>query len=229
MPVTKQLLDHFRVVIMELKSHAPFTFIGALSSLLLMIIVVVRSIPAETFKPMFTGLHSLHVILSAMVTTALYYKYKKNIFHTLLVGIFGSIGITTLSDIIFPHHGANFIMWITGAASHHHHHIHIEVIDHWYIIIPSAVVGLIIGIKLPYTKIPHAGHVLLSTWASLFYILGHTSIGFEWLPRLPLVIVLLFIAVWIPCCISDIVFPMLFIRKKSHESHPHKEDVKTLN
>jgi hypothetical protein len=52
---------------------------------------------------------------------------------------------------------------------------------------------------------------LLSTWASLFYFTAFGTAA--WLPLLPLILVFLFISVWIPCCLSDIVFPLLFVRQ----------------
>jgi hypothetical protein len=54
----------------------------------------------------------------------------------------------------------------------------------------------------------------LSTRASLFYL---TAFGAtDWLPLLPLVFVVLFFAVWVPCCTSDIVFPLLFRKGPQH-------------
>jgi hypothetical protein len=71
-----------------------------------------------------------------------------------------------------------------------------------------------IGLLAPGTRPPHAGHALVSTWASLFYL---TAYGVtDWLPLLPLVLVVLFFAVWIPCCTSDIVFPLLFRTGPGH-------------
>jgi len=66
----------------------------------------------------------------------------------------------------------------------------------------------------PATKFPHTGHVLISTWASLFHIF--MALGHE-LDMIMMVSIsmFLFLAVWIPCCLSDIVFPMLFITKMS--------------
>ena len=65
----------------------------------------------------------------------------------------------------------------------------------------------------PKTKFPHAGHVLLSTWASLFHII--MALGTTISPLLVMIIFLfLFISVLIPCCLSDIILPMLFIKNK---------------
>jgi dolichyl-phosphate-mannose--protein O-mannosyl transferase len=89
----------------------------------------------------------------------------------------------------------------------------------------AAAIGIAIGYRKQFTKFPHSGHVLLSTWASLFYF---TAFGTAtWLPLLPLIFVFLFIAVWIPCCMSDIVFPLLFVRRVAsgqdlaYTSHGH--------
>ena len=47
------------------------------------------------------------------------------------------------------------------------------------------------------------------------------------------VFVTLFIAIWVPCCVSDIVFPLLFVRSDieleracpnhRYHSHPHSD------
>jgi len=75
-----------------------------------------------------------------------------------------------------------------------------------------ALVGIAIGYWKPTTRFPHYGHVLLSTWASLFYF---TAFGIaRWIPLLHFVFLFLLLAVLIPCCLSDIVFPLLFTRKR---------------
>ena len=74
--------------------------------------------------------------------------------------------------------------------------------------------GIIIAYLNPATKFPHAGHVLISTWASLFHILmakGHDISFFSY----AVIFVFLFLAVWLPCCISDIVFPLLFVKEEN--------------
>lgn len=99
-------------------------------------------------------------------------------------------------------------------------HAHIGFIEGWYIVIPAAIAGVLIAFFKPKTKFPHAGHVLLSTWASSFHMLmamgGNVSVlkmigsfGF------------LFLAVWIPCCFSDIVFPLLFVKSGAEIPHHH--------
>ena len=79
--------------------------------------------------------------------------------------------------------------------------------------------GITIACRWPRTRFPHAGHVLLSTWASLF----HISMALHETPdaaAMALIGFFLFLAVWIPCCTSDIVFPLLFA-KEDRPRVPH--------
>jgi hypothetical protein len=34
------------------------------------------------------------------------------------------------------------------------------------------------------------------------------------MPMLPYIFVFLFLAVWLPCCVSDIVYPLLWVREE---------------
>ncbi len=78
---------------------------------------------------------------------------------------------------------------------------------------PLALLGVAIAYYNPRTKFPHAGHVLLSTWASLFHILMASS-GSVRLTLVLVIFVFLFIAVLIPCCLSDIIFPLLIVKRR---------------
>ena len=88
--------------------------------------------------------------------------------------------------------------------------------EQWYIVNPAAILGVIIAYFIPRTKFPHAAHILISTWASSSYLLmGAPQIDF---PRALGLLIVLFVAVWLPCCISDIVFPSLLV--KPHSTPP---------
>ena len=89
--------------------------------------------------------------------------------------------------------------------------IHLGFIEDWYLVNPAALLGVLIAYLWPRTKFPHAGHVLISTWASSFHVLMNTHR--ELTPAMFLgIFIVLFIAVWLPCCVSDIIFPLLFVR-----------------
>lgn len=199
----------------ELRRHAPFTALGALTGIIIMVIIVFGNIPTQISQTAFYTLHPIHVVLSALVTTAMYTKYKKaKIWAAVLIGWTGSIGIATMSDVLVPYMG--------GTLLHIDMDFHVPFvetsripvigIEKWIVVNGAALLGIAIGYWKQTTKIPHFGHVLLSTWASLFYF---TSFGTaNWLPLLPFVFLFLFLAVWIPCCLSDIVYPLLFIKKQ---------------
>ncbi len=96
--------------------------------------------------------------------------------------------------------------------------LHLGFIEDWYVVNPAALLGIIIAYFWPRTTFPHAGHVLVSTWASSFHVLMNTR-GELTAMMLVGAFVVLFIAVWLPCCISDIIFPLLFV--KSAPLHVH--------
>lgn len=194
-----------RLIASELKEHVPFTVFGAITGIALIVIIVLADVPSTISRSLFFTLHPLHVVLSAIVSTAMYRKYgSRRVWAVLLVGYLGSVVIATLSDVLIPYLGGTLL----GLE------IELEVpfIDEWWLINPAALIGIAIGYLRPATKFPHYGHVLLSTWASLFYF---TSFGVaHWFPVLHFVFLFLFLSVWLPCCISDIVVPLLFTGKK---------------
>jgi hypothetical protein len=85
-------------------------------------------------------------------------------------------------------------------------------IEKWWLVNPLAFLGITLAYFRPTTKISHAGHVLISTWASLFHIIMALEGKMDWMVFV-VVFIFLFLAVWIPCCTSDIVFPLLFVGK----------------
>ena len=98
--------------------------------------------------------------------------------------------------------------------------LHLGFIEDWYLVNPAALLGIAIAYFWPRTKFPHAGHVLISTWASSFHVLMNTHRELT-LVMLVGVFVVLFIAVWLPCCVSDIVFPLLFVKSQAGSLHAH--------
>jgi hypothetical protein len=195
----------------ELKRHAPFTAFGALTGIIIMSIIVFAHVPSGISHTIFYTLHPIHVVLSALVTTAMYMKYRRGkIWVAILMGYTGSIGIATISDAVIPYLGGALLNVQMG--------FHVPFIEKWWLVNPLALLGIAIGCWKHTTKIPHAGHVLLSTWASLFYLMAFGAVN--WIPLLPFVFLFLFLAVWIPCCTSDIVYPLLFIGKERGSSLP---------
>ena len=199
----------------ELKRHVPFTMFGAITGIIVMIIIVFFHTPREISNAIFYTLHPLHVVLSALATISMYKLHGRGkLWKAIIIGYTGSIGIATLSDAVIPYLGGSLLN-----VPMEFHVPFIETakmpfigIAKWKIVNSAAVLGIAIGYLKPNTRFPHFGHVLLSTWASLF---AFTAFGVaNWITLLPFVLLFLFLAVWIPCCVSDIVFPLLFVREK---------------
>jgi len=196
-------------IIKELKIHSPFTSFGVFTGIAIMALILVLDLPRSFSENAFWTLHPLHVLVSAWVTTGIFCLNSGSKFrfgYIILIGYVGSIGIGTLSDCIIPYVGELLLN-----MPHAHHHI--GFIEKWWLINPLALVGILLGILIPSTKFPHTIHVLLSTWASLFHISMATQTRFDAV-ELVLISVFLFLAVLIPCCMSDIVFPLCFIKNK---------------
>lgn len=272
-----QLAKRMKNIVKQLKVHAPFTFFGAVVGLACMLIF--KDANHGTSENLFKVFHPLHVVLSAMVTAALFNigERKKHFLAVLLIGYFGSIGVATLSDSVIPFIGESVLGVTVPTHSHSHthhehegiecdidhatetaanethteehaahedhtaiantdhdheqeaiaqevpkhsllHRLHLGFIEEWYAVTPAALLGVFIAYFLPHTKFPHAAHVLISTWASSAHILMNTHREFDTMLIVGMLVVL-FLAVWLPCCISDIVFPMLFIDDAELEKH----------
>ena len=195
-------------ILIELKKHAPFTAFGAVTGiaiLLIMIFVKILFRVSEISSIIFYILHPIHIVLSAIVTTALYKLHSErfNFIWGILIGYVGSIGIATLSDSIIPYLG-ELMLDLPNKG------VHIGFIEKAWLTNPAAFLGIAIAFLRPVTKFPHSGHVLISTWASLFHIIMALGQTIDLITILA-VFVFLFLAVWVPCCLSDIIFPLLFV------------------
>jgi hypothetical protein len=209
-------MANFLGILKELKHHAPFTLLGAATGII--IIFFFGDISSKASLNIFYTLHPIHVVLSALVTSSMYklhtcerfrgrcLKGKCNFLVLVFVGYIGSIGIATLSDSVIPYLGEALL-------DMPEREIHLGFIEKWWLVNPLALAGIALAYFRPSTKVPHSGHVLLSTWASLFHIImaGASETGWVFYAT---VLVFLFLAIWIPCCVSDIVFPLLFVKEK---------------
>jgi hypothetical protein len=247
-------------ILVELKGHAPFTVLGALLGIFFVVLfrsigVVEGRTLFSVFHPAHVVLSAMVTASMFKVHTG-----KRRIFLVVLVGYFGSVGIATLSDVVIPHLGTRILgLDIPSHAELHGHSsgleggeaiagdvrskesdseqaeenghgIHLGFIEEWYIVNPAAFLGILIAYFLPRTKFPHAGHVLISTWASSSYMLMNMESSLS-AAAVAGIFMTLFIATWVPCCVSDIVFPLLFVESDvelagvcpvhGRHSHPH--------
>ncbi len=226
-------------IVTELREHAPFTLFGAATGILAMLLFA--KVPTQVSHGLFGVFHPTHVILAATVTASLYRLHEKGkrFLIVLLVGYIGAVGTATLSDCVLPYFGEGLLGVSVPTEAKVHGHageqevaaepeaqsgrpdMHLGFIEEWYLVNPAAILGVLIAWWRPRTKLPHAGHILISTWASSFHILMNTHRELSAMLLLGVFIVL-FISVWLPCCFSDIIFPMFFVRSPHlHHSHEH--------
>jgi len=213
------------IILKELRHHGPFTLLGALGSVALMVLLrrwAPEFLSTDRAADLFEFTHPLHVVLSAMVTATIFQNYRAQPKHTwagvlavIAVGYIGAIGIATLSDCLIPY-------WAELFLGMEHAHAHIGIVEMPLIINFAALFGIGFAYWTPKTHFPHTGHVLLSMAASLFHILRAQAGSFSILESIGIAL-FLFIAVWIPCCLSDIIFPLLFIKKSDlpNDLHSH--------
>lgn len=200
------------VITREMMSHAPFTGFGTITAIVIMILMFHLRVRPGVSENLFWVFHPMHVLVSAWATTGMYRLHSgKRHIRLVLIGYLGSVGIATLSDSVIPYVGEMFLDLPNKG-------FHIGAIEKWWLVNPLAVAGILLGRSFPTTKLPHAAHVLLSTWASLFHMTMATSAHFD-VTTWVLVATFLFLAVWVPCCTSDIIFPLLF---RAHPEGPEE-------
>jgi len=164
------------------------------------------------FHDIFHVFHPIHVLFSATATTAMFRRYDKKIYKAVIVGAVGALGVCAVSDIFFPYIGGLF----SGAEME----LHVCIVQHPMTVVPFAVFGIIVGLfaadvfaERKSTIFSHSGHIFISTMASLLYL---TAYGFQdWMHDMFAVFIIITLAVLIPCCISDIIFPLLFVNPKN--------------
>ena len=198
---------HPKEILHELKHHIPFTVLASFVGVIIAFILIrVNQIPISTIAEYFEIAHPIHVIFSAMVTSAIFYKYKKSKLPAILVGITGAIIIGSLSDILLPYLG--------GLSFGFDMHFHLPILEAPFLILTAALVGTIIGMISGITKLPHFFHVLLSVVASILYLAAFSFASINSTLVVLLATLIVFISVIIPCCVSDILYPFFFLGEK---------------
>jgi len=200
----------FRHIWGELQQHLPYTIfsvaVGMVALGVLTVVIEVEKFP-QASQDLFHVFHPLHMLFSATATTAMFWRHDKKILKAVYIGFVGAVGICGISDIFIPF----FAGYLLGVKMH----LHICIIAHPMLILPFVFFGLFMGFVLPAmiesTIFSHAVHVLISSMASIFYLV---SFGLtEWIPVSGMVFIYMVLAVMIPCCTSDILFPLLLVKE----------------
>ncbi|MCM8808570.1 MAG: hypothetical protein NC816_03330 [Candidatus Omnitrophica bacterium] len=217
-------MKKFKYILLSLSHHLPFSVlsvsIGLIFVGILNFIVEILEIenPTTYFEELFHIFHPSHILFSALATTTMFWKHEKKFLKAFIIGIIGSAGICGISDIFMP--------YISGFLLGAKMELHICIIQHPQIILPFLFLGVFVGYVAPETLeksegviFSHSLHVFISAIASIFYLI---SFGLtEWTHQIGSVLIYMVLAVIIPCCASDIIFPLFFISQKSEYKHFH--------
>ncbi len=204
--------ERVKHIFLELKEHLPFSILssalGIASVGILTTLLSTKQLIAVSERS-FHIFHPLHLLASATATTAMYWKHRNRVIMAALIGLFGATIICSISDILLPFLGGKILGFDMD--------FHLCIKEHPLIITPFLIIGIFAGfsasrkLKRP-TIYSHTFHVILSTMASIFYLISFGLV--DWIGRIALVFILVTLAVVVPCCLSDIIFPLIFVKKE---------------
>lgn len=201
-------------IVEELREHLPYTIFSVslgligLGLLTFISILLTKDNFPQAANVLFHVFHPLHMLFSATATTAMFWRHEKKLLKAAFIGLFGAIVICSASDILIP--------FISGHLLGIEMHFHLCLLEHPEAVIPFLGLGIFVGLLIPKniksTLFSHSAHVLISSMASILYLVSFGLI--DWVHVIGGVFLLVILAVMIPCCISDIVFPLLFTKKE---------------
>ena len=195
-------------IIHELKEHIPFTAAATLVAVIITAFLLIKENLISYAISLFYIFHPLHIFFSSIVSATIFYKYKRKIFLALISSIVIAVVIGSISDIIFPYFGS--LLFNIPIS------FHLPAIESPLLIFGVAFLGSTTGIILKKTKFPNFVHVLISVFASLLYIFAYST-EFSFLTII-LIFIITSISVVIPCCLSDIILPIIFQNKLKNKN-----------
>ena len=208
----------------ELSHHLPFSVLSvALGLIAVAVLTFIADLLgvadiSESVERLFHIFHPTHLLFSAMATTAMFWQHERRFLKAVVIGIVGSVGICGISDIFIPYLAG----WLLGARMH----LHVCIVEHPQLILPFVSLGILVGFLAPGTLerqegviLSHSLHVFVSSMASILYLItfGVTA----WIHRAGAVLIYMVLAVVIPCCTSDIIFPLAFLKRAPADRHVH--------
>lgn len=165
---------------------------------------------------LFHSFHFLHIVFAATGAILTFFRYSDKWIQGLIMGVFNATFFCILSDIFMP--------YLVGELLGFSMDLHICFMHEMHNILPFLLIGICNGFLLSkhrsgkksfYSLWSHFTHIMISSLASMMYIISHGM--HNWMPSMGILFVLLVLAVVVPCTLSDVVIPMYIARfnKKS--------------
>lgn len=205
----------------ELVCHIPYAgFSLALGFTILSLLNFVAGPAAshEGYHVLFHSFHYLHIILAVVGTTVTFFRYSRAVITGVVIALIVPTIFCVLSDVILPTLAGKLL------GVHMHMHICFMNLHDSLNMLAFAFIGLLCGLALlkhkeslkTFSICSHFLHILVSSMASLFYMVGH---GFEtWYHSMGILFLFLFVAVVVPCTLSDVVVPLYFARNSKRKN-----------
>lgn len=206
--------SRWRTVFTEFAHHLPYTLVSTLIAMAGVWWFATQHLNGpdadsllKESRSLFHLFHPLHVCLSAIASTSLIWRYTRRIPYSIVIGALATVVPCGLSDYFFPYLG--------GLIFQQPMDFHVCIIEHPMLFFPFLTLGIVGGFlaeeRLTGSSVfSHAAHVFVSSGASLLYLI---SFGFTvWLHDVAYIFpafATIVAAVWLPCCISDIVVPVV--------------------
>ncbi len=207
--------DH--TLVGELICHLPYAIFSVAFGLTLLSFVTYYSyneplaLVCKKSDILFHSFHFMHIVFAATGTLITFFRYSRNVIKALILGIVSPMVFCTLSDSILPYIGGKLL----GVNMH----FHLCFVTELQNVIPFLFVGIVNGFVMSrhngdhqwlYAVSSHAIHILVSSLASIFYLVAHGCVN--WHEFIGLIFIYLIGAVVVPCTLSDVVVPLLFAR-----------------
>ena len=106
-------------------------------------------------------------------------------------------------------------------------HIHVCILENPGLVVPFAFIGVVAGLLVTKsfeksTQYSHSAHVFVSSVASILYLLGFGLT--DWIHVIGGVFLVTIVAVMVPCCASDIIFPLACVHRDCQHSQELTHD-----
>jgi hypothetical protein len=211
---------HQHTLMGELICHLPYAIYSVAFGLTILSFVTYFSFGdsvemlCDKADVLFHSFHFMHIVFAATGTLLTFFRYSRNFIKAILVGIFSPAIFCTLSDSILPYIGGKML----GV----HMHFHLCFLTELPNVLPFLTIGVINGFVMSrhhdgrqwlYTITSHATHIVISSLASIFYLVSHGCT--DWYRMIGAIFVFLIFAVVVPCTMSDVVVPIIVARTDS--------------
>lgn len=209
----------------ELLCHFPYAVFSVAFALAVISFISLFSfiMGAEAFTAgagiLFHSFHFMHLVFASTGAVITYTRFSRNIPMALIVGTITPTIFCALSDAVLPYIGGRML----GVPMT----FHICFVTELANVLPFLFVGVLNGLVMGlyhvdrhsfYSVSSHAVHILVSSFASVFYLISHGFV--DWHMQIGFVFLYMVGAVVVPCTLSDVVVPMLVARagKKNEKS-----------